>query len=101
MKEVWVLTSIAAYGLAVVLWLMSWKWQQDRNYKGLRKLAEDTHTLVNSNMGVQLKLGMDLSEFKASTTGRPEDIQAAKLARHKYEEHVKKQAIVDSGAQFI
>lgn len=62
----------------------------------LAKVADDTHTLVNSNMGIQLKLGSDLSEFKAATTNNPDDIQSAVLARTMYEEHVKKQAIVDS-----
>lgn len=61
------------------------------------KVVKDTHTLVNSNMGVQLLLGMDLADFKAKTTGIPEDIAAATLARTRYQEHVKKQAIVDSG----
>jgi hypothetical protein len=68
----------------------------DEKMDGLAKVAHDTHVLVNNNMAVQLKLGMELSEFKATTTQRPEDIQAAKLARSMYEEHVKKQAIVDA-----
>jgi len=64
---------------------------------GLTKVAKDTHTLVNSQMGIQLLLGRDLSEFKAQTTKLPEDIAAATLARSRYDEHVKKQAKVDSG----
>jgi hypothetical protein len=67
----------------------------DRRLGKIAETGEKTHTLVNSNMGVQLKLGMELSEFKAVTTGKAEDIQAAKLARSMYEEHVKKQATVD------
>ena len=63
----------------------------------IEETGEKVHTLVNSNMSIQLKLGMELSEFKAATTKRPEDIQAAKLARSMYEEHVKKQDIVDRG----
>jgi hypothetical protein len=64
----------------------------------IAETSEKTHTLVNSNMGIQLKLGMELSEFKAVTTGKSEDIQASKLARTMYEEHVKKQAVVDGKA---
>lgn len=63
--------------------------------KTIEKVGKDTHTLVNSNMGIQLKLGMDLSEFKAITTKLPEDIAAANLARSMYQEHVKKQNVVD------
>ena len=71
----------------------------DAKLTKIAKVGDDTHTLVNSNMGVQLKLGMDLSDFKAKTTKLPEDIAAAKLAREKHEEHVKKQAIVDRGSK--
>lgn len=72
---------------------------QDSNNKllALVKVTKDTHTLVNSNMGVQLKLGMDLSEFKAFTTQQPIDIEAARLAKEKYEDHVRQQGIVDAG----
>jgi hypothetical protein len=65
----------------------------------IQKVGIDTHTLVNSNMGVQLKLASDLYEFKAATTKLPEDIAGAKRARNMYEEHVKKQNIVDSGVK--
>lgn len=61
----------------------------------IEETGEKVHTLVNSNMGIQLKLGMELSEFKAATTKTEEDISAAKLARSQYNEHVKKQAEVD------
>jgi len=90
-------SSIAAYCMAVGLWLWVWKAQQNHYLREMRKVVDDTHTLVNSNMGVQLKLAMELSEFKAMTTNKPEDIQGAMVARHQYEEHVKKQEIVDRG----
>lgn len=61
----------------------------------LAKVAHETHVLVNNNMAIQLKLAAELSEFKAATTNRSEDIQAAIYARSRYEEHVKKQKIVD------
>ena len=65
----------------------------------LSKVADSTHNLVNSNMGEQLRLGADLSEFKANSTNNPEDIQAAKLARHRYVEHLKNQVFVDARDQ--
>ena len=71
----------------------------DKQMAEIARVGVDTHTLVNNNMGAQLKLGADLSEFKATTTGKAEDIAAAKLARALYDEHVKKQAIVDSGSR--
>jgi len=59
-------------------------------------IGEAVHTLVNSNMGAQLKLVMELSEFKASVMPTPENIEAAKLARAAYESHQMKQALVDA-----
>jgi hypothetical protein len=59
-------------------------------------IGEAVHTLVNSNMGAQLKLVMELSEFKASVSPTPENMEAAKLARTAYESHQTKQALVDA-----
>ena len=64
---------------------------------GLVKVSHDTHVLVNNNMAIQLKLAAELSEFKAATTNKPEDIQAALYARTLYQEHLNKQALVDGG----
>jgi hypothetical protein len=63
--------------------------------EALSVVINDTHTLVNSNMGVQLRLGMELAEWKAAQTNDPQHIADAKLARAMYEEHVKKQEEVD------
>lgn len=65
----------------------------------IAKVGVDTHTLVNNAMGLQLLSVMELSAFKASTTGLEADKEVARAARAKYEEHVKKQAIVDSGSK--
>lgn len=64
----------------------------------IAKVGDATHDLVNSAMATQLKLGMDLSEFKAVTTKSDIDIAAAKLAKSKYDDHVKKQGVVDDKA---
>jgi len=62
----------------------------------IRKTSEKVHTLVNSSMGAQLKLVMELSDDKAAKDATPENIEAARLARAAYVEHQRKQAIVDS-----
>jgi hypothetical protein len=54
-----------------------------------------THTLVNSNMGVQLKLNAALARRMASITGNQDDLRAAELAEALYQEHINKQAVVD------
>lgn len=63
----------------------------------LSKVAGKTHTLVNSNMGIQLKLNAGNSQIVAELRGRPEDIEAAKLAEKMLTEHEGKQAQVDAG----
>ncbi len=59
------------------------------------KIAKDTHTLVNSNMGVQLRLNAELSRWKANQTGLPEDARAADVAERMIREHEAKQRLVD------
>lgn len=63
---------------------------------GLARVAKDTHTLVNSNMGIQLKLHAATSKRLALISKDPDDIAAAELAELLFQEHNKKQAIVDS-----
>jgi hypothetical protein len=46
-------------------------------------------------MSVQLKLNAELSRWKAGQTGKPEDAAAATEAERMYDEHQKKQAVVD------
>lgn len=62
------------------------------------------HTLVNSNMATQLKLNLELSEWKVSQIRKDPDhdpeilkaaIAAAEESKTLYEDHVKKQTIVD------
>ena len=65
----------------------------------LERVTNDTHTLVNSNMGVQLKITALTSARVAQLTGHPDDIAAAEIAKFAYDEHVKKQAMVDQGQE--
>jgi hypothetical protein len=59
--------------------------------------GEKTHTLVNSNMGVQLKLNAVSTRRLAVLTKDAVDEAAANLAEQTLKEHEGKQAIVDSG----
>jgi hypothetical protein len=65
----------------------------------IEETGEKVHTLVNSNMGVQLRLNVALSRQVASLTINPEEkmaaIKAAKLAEALLHEHEAKQGIVD------
>jgi hypothetical protein len=61
--------------------------------------GEKTHTLVNSNMGVQLKLNAVSTRRLAELTKNAVDAAAADLAEKTLKEHEGKQAIVDAGQQ--
>jgi len=65
----------------------------------IQKTGIDTHTLVNHNMSIQLKLNLELSRWKAQQTKDIVDINAANLAEAMYKAHIAKQAIVDSGVK--
>lgn len=62
---------------------------------GIAKTGEKTHTLVNSNMGAQLKLGAELARWKADREPTQQNKDAADLAEQRLKEHEGKQAIVD------
>jgi ABC-type transport system involved in cytochrome bd biosynthesis fused ATPase/permease subunit len=65
----------------------------------IAKVGEATHTLVNSNMGTQLKISAVALRRVAELTKHPDDLAAADLADKGLHEHEGKQAIVDSGAR--
>lgn len=58
-------------------------------------VARDTHTLVNSNMGTQLKISAVALAQLAAYTKNPEDAKAAKIAQQALEAHEAKQKAVD------
>lgn len=66
-----------------------------RQVHTVSKSTDAIHTLVNSNMGIQLKLGAELSRWKAVQTGQTADLEAAAKAEQMLREHEAKQAIVD------
>lgn len=61
----------------------------------LAAVTNETHTLVNSNMEVQLKLNAELSRWKADQTGQAKDAEAAEKAEALFKSHQGKQADVD------
>lgn len=63
---------------------------------GIAKVGQDTHTLVNSNMGAQLKISSVALRRLADLTKDAVDIKVANAAEALLEEHVAKQAQVDA-----
>jgi len=62
----------------------------------IARVSESTHILVNSNMGIQLRINAVATRRLALMTGEKDDTEAANLAERLYLEHQTKQAIVDS-----
>ena len=65
--------------------------------RNTQRMGEATHTLVNSDMGRQLKLSAVQARQLAILTRDQTHINAADEAERLYDEHVKKQNLVDSG----
>lgn len=61
-----------------------------------KEVNDATHILVNSNMGLQLKIAMGLADRIAKITHTKEDIADAVETKRLYEEHMAKQTIVDA-----
>ncbi len=70
----------------------------DEKLANLAKVAEATHTLVNSAMGRALALTAETARAKAQITCDRADLIAADLAEKMLKEHMAKQAKVDSDA---
>ena len=62
----------------------------------IAKVADATHTLVNSSMSAQLKISAVALRRIAELTNHPEDKAAAVLAEKMDKEHTVKQAVVDA-----
>lgn len=60
-----------------------------------KSVNDATHILVNSNMGIQLKIAMGLASRLAKITKTPDDIADAVETKRIYDEHMSKQSIVD------
>ena len=69
--------------------------QTDASLKRLTQVTHDVHTLVNSNMGIQLKINYVLADRIASLTNNKNDIAVAKEAHKLFDEHEARQHTVD------
>jgi hypothetical protein len=67
----------------------------DAKLDDIARTGEKTHTLVNSNMAVQLKLNAAVTRRLADLTKDPIDEEAANLAEKLSHEHETKQTVVD------
>lgn len=65
----------------------------------IQRTGKETHTLVNSNMEVQLELTATALEELARETGKESHRDAAKKARMLLESHIGKQAKVDAATK--
>lgn len=74
-------------------------WNSNQHAKQLMRVAEDTHTLVNSNMGLSLESYATVTRRLAKITKDPEDEAIADAAEKKFAEHVVQQRIVDERAE--
>lgn len=62
----------------------------------IKKVGEAVHVLVNSNMGIQLKISAIALRRLAEISKSPKDKEAAKLAEAAFADHELKQAKVDA-----
>lgn len=68
----------------------------DKKLDAIAEVGDATHTLVNNNMGIQLKLNAVTLRRLAGITKKTGDREAAIAAEKLYAEHMAKQAVVDA-----
>lgn len=68
----------------------------DAKLEEIKKVSKETHGLVNSQMGIQLRLNADNSRWRADVSGKEKDIKAAEKAEELLKDHESKQAIEDA-----
>ncbi len=68
--------------------------RQDKKLDDIHEVGKSNHSLLNGGMLIQLRLGAELSRFKATITNKPEDLQAAELADKMLAEHIANQQAV-------
>lgn len=66
----------------------------------LQTIANDTHTLVNNNMAIQLRINAVKSRKLADITKDPADIEEAIVAERSLSEHLARQASVDQVTKY-
>jgi hypothetical protein len=70
--------------------------ENQKRADALAVVVRDTHTLVNNNMAIQLRLNKVVTRRLADVTRDPQDEQVADEAAGRYDDHMKKQAKVDA-----
>lgn len=85
----------AAIAGAVTVVIAALHERDARKLDRIAETGEKTHTLVNSNMGAQLRLVATTSRRLSQLTNEPVDIEAAELAEKLLKDHDAKQAVVD------
>jgi len=94
--------SIIANAATILALIITRLWSRSEHRATARKMTQlddvvtSTHSLVNSGMAEQLFIGMVAAE--SLYAAKPNDINRdlATEARRKYEEHQKRQAVVDA-----
>jgi hypothetical protein len=101
MSDVFWQSIIAAVCTVILAWfqfkLQAMLHHSDVKLDDLGKVAAATHTLVNSNMGTQLKLNAIMARRLSDLTKSPVDVEAALEAEKLYAAHMQNQDVVDQG----
>ena len=88
--------AVIAVVLAVQAVLSARRARELRSYlNGLLGVTNDTHALVNSSMGVQLRVSWLALKRVAELTGHPDDREAAEASSRMLDEHDKRQLHAD------
>jgi sensor domain CHASE-containing protein len=86
------------FGSAVIgLVVAASHWLTNRKQNTIKSVVDDTHTLVNSQMGTQLKVNVASALALYELTKKPEHLQLLNDAKQALDYHNQKQALVDSG----
>lgn len=98
------ITALVTPLAAVVIAYLQYNQRRDTKAQGVKldavqALGEQTHILVNSNMGTSLLTTSNLAQRVADLTQKPEDAAVATDTRQKYDEHMAKQAVVDKQSE--
>lgn len=90
---------IAGTNILTAWWAMRAASAATAKLDSIASTAEKTHTLVNSQMGYQLKMHATVTRRLAAITGDPADKEAAGQAEQLLKEHDEKQATVDANVK--
>jgi len=88
--QIALITGITAAAPALALGILNHLNQRRRD-----RAVNDIHTLVNSQMGQQLLIGMVSARTLAETNPTDENIKLMEAAEQKYNQHQAKQGVVD------